>query len=202
MKYEEIELVIPTSWNDITIRMYQQFVNINKKKYSNEEEKAVDLVCTLCNVTRDELSRFSYKDLKYIVERLYKVMESKMDKETLIKKVEFQGIKHGLIPNFSAISLGEFIDIENHCQDAHNNLHKLMYIMYRPIIKERGERYSIKEYMPDQFKEEDYLDFPILAALSSLGKQLKLALLKYSKREVDRKIIKLKKLRRSGVGIM
>ena len=34
MKYEEIELVIPTSWNDITIRMYQQFVNINKKKYS------------------------------------------------------------------------------------------------------------------------------------------------------------------------
>jgi hypothetical protein len=208
MKYEEIELKIPTSWNDITIGMYQQFVKINKKKFDTDEERTAELICALCEVKPSQLERFKYKDLKYIVKKISKLMDSEIDDKTLVKKVDFKGNKLGLIPNFSSITLGEFVDIESYCKDSYKNLHKLMSVIYRPIVKEKGEKYNIEEYKPDEFKADEYLDFPIVASMSSLsfffrlGKQLKLALLKYSSREVERKIKKLKRLQRSGVGIM
>ena len=206
MKYEEIELTIPTNWNDITIGMYQQFVKINKKKFKTEEERTAELICALCKVEESQLERFKYKDLKYVVNKISKLMDSEIDDKTLVKKVDFKGTKLGLIPNFSSITLGEFVDIESYCKDSYKNLHKLMSIMYRPIVKEKGERYRIEEYKPDEFKAEEYLDFPIVASMSSLsfffrlGKQLKVALLKYSTREVERKIKRLKRLQKNGVG--
>ena len=208
MKYEEIELTIPTDWNDITIGMYQDFVRINKKKFDSDEERTAELICALCKVEQNQLERFKYKDLKYIVKKISKLMDSEIDDKTLVKKVDFKGSKLGLIPNFSSITLGEFVDIEDYCKDTYSNLHKLMSVMYRPIVKEKGDRYKIEEYKPDEFKVDEYLDFPIVASMSSLsfffhlGTQLKLALLKYSTREVDQKIKKLKRLQRSGVGIM
>ena len=208
MKYEEIELTIPTNWSDITIGMYQQFVKINKKKFDSDEERTAELICALCKVELNQLERFKYKDLKYIVKKISKLMDSEIDDKTLVKKVDFKGTKLGLIPNFSAITLGEFVDIENYCKDAYKNLHNLMSIMYRPIVKEKGEKYSIEEYEPDEFKADEYLDFPIVASMSSLsfffhlGKQLKLALLKYSTREVEKKIKRLQRSARNGVGIM
>ena len=205
MKYEEIQLSIPTSWNDISIGMYQDFVAINKKK-DKEEEKIINIVCCLCKVERDKLERFKYKDLKYIADKLISLLDTEMDKEKLVKKVDFNGAKYGLIPNFSTISLGEFVDIESYCSDTHNNLHKIMSIMYRPITKEGGTRYTIEEYKPDEFKEDLFKSFPIWVSMSALsfffhlGKKLKLALLKYSLREQERKIAILKRLQRSGGG--
>ena len=45
-------------------------------------------------------------------------------------------LTYGFIPNLSEITMGEYIDIEGHCKEAHNNLHKIMSILYRPIVKE------------------------------------------------------------------
>ena len=44
-----------------------------------------------------------------------------------------------------------------------------MSILYRPISFERGERYAIENYNPDQFKEELFKDCPMDIALNSLG---------------------------------
>ena len=205
MKYEEIKLTIPTEWNDISIGMYQEFVAINKKKMS-EEEKIVKIVCCLCKVEENVLTRFKYKDLKYISNKLVKLINSEMNKDELIKKVEFNGERYGIIPNFSSISLGEFVDIEGYCKNSHDNLHKIMSIMYRPIVKEKGSMYSIEGYKPDEYKEDLFKGFPILASISALsfffrlGKKLKLALLKYSLKQKNKEIAMLKRLQRSGVG--
>ena len=205
MKYEEIKLTIPTEWNDISIGMYQEFVAINKKKMS-EEEKIVKIVCCLCEVEEKVLTRFKYKDLKYISNKLVKLINSEMNKDELIKKVEFNGERYGIIPNFSSISLGEFVDIEGYCKNSHDNLHKIMSIMYRPIVKEKGSMYSIEGYKPDDYKEDLFKGFPILASISALsfffrlGKKLKLALLKYSLKQTNKEIAMLKRLQRSGVG--
>ena len=205
MKYEEIKLTIPTEWNDISIGMYQEFVAINKKKMS-EEEKIVKIVCCLCKVEENVLTRFKYKDLKYISNKLVKLINSEMNKDELIKKVEFNGERYGIIPNFSSISLGEFVDIEGYCKNSHDNLHKIMSIMYRPIVKEKGSMYSIEGYKPDDYKEDLFKGFPILASISALsfffrlGKKLKLALLKYSLKQKNKEIAMLKRLQRSGVG--
>ena len=206
MKYEEIELKIPTEWNDISIGMYQEFIAINKKKMS-EEEKIVKVVCCLCEVEESVLERFKYKDLKYIADKLITLLDTEMDKEELVKKVNFNGERYGLIPNMSGISLGEYVDIESYCKDTHGNLHKIMSILYRPIIKEVGTKYSIEEYNPDEYKEDLFKSFPIWVSMSALsfffrlGKQLKLALLKSSLKKQEKKIATIKRSQRNGVGI-
>lgn len=202
---EKIELLIPTDWEDISIGMYQEFIELQEKKLP-EDEMIVGVVCVLCNVDKEKLVRFKYKDLKDISTTLIKFLEKKPEEKKLVKKVEFKGKKYGMIPNLSSISLGEFVDIEDHCKDSHKNLHKIMSILYRPIVKEKGTRYSIENYDPDEYKEDVFKDFPILVSLSALsfffrlGKKLPLTLSSYLVREQEKKVQRLRQLVRNGGG--
>ena len=202
---EKIELLIPTDWEDISIGMYQEFIELQEKKLP-EDEMIVGVVCVLCNVDKEKLVRFKYKDLKDISTTLIKFLEKKPEEKKLVKKVEFKGKKYGMIPNLSSISLGEFVDIEEHCKDSHKNLHKIMSVLYRPIVKEKGTRYSIENYNPDEYKEDEFKDFPILVSLSALsfffrlGKKLPLTLSSYLVREQEKKVQRLRQLVRNGGG--
>ena len=202
---DKIELLIPTDWEDISIGMYQEFLELQEKKLP-EDEFVAGVVCVLCNVDKDILARFKYKDLQDVSKTLTKWLSKKPDDKKLVKKLEFKGKKYGLIPNLSAISLGEFVDIESSCKDSHKNLHKIMSILYRPIVKEKGTRYSIEEYNPDEYKEDMFKDFPILVSISALsfffrlGKKLPIILNNYLVREQKKKVQELQRLVKSGGG--
>lgn len=207
MKHKEIQVEIPTSWEDISIGMYQKFKQIENTKYENDEEKVVDLLCTMTKISREELAGMRYKDMKYLANKLSKLMAEEIKDDELIKTVEFKGVEYGIIPNFSTITLGEFVDIESYCKDAYKNLHKITSVMYRPIVKKKGDRYSIEEYKPNELIDEDFLDFPILVSVSALsfffrlGKILKQAMLKYSIQKVNKRIAKLRRLVKNGGGL-
>jgi len=207
MKYEEIKITIPTDWEDISIGMYQKFAKLQKEKLS-EEEFGVEVVAALCNIDKETLAKFSYKDLKSIVTNLMKLLDTDFKEKELVKKLDFKDTKYGIIPNLSEITLGEYVDIEGYCKDAHNNLHKIMSIMYRPIVKEKGDRYSVEEYSPDEYKEDVFKDFPITVSMSALNfffllcKKLRLSLFNCLMKEKEREIKKLKRLVPNGVGII
>ena len=202
---EKIELLIPTDWEDISIGMYQDFIELQEKKLP-EDEFVASVVCVLCNVDKEKLARFKYKDLQDISTTLTKWLNKKPDAKKLVKKVEFNGVKYGLIPNLSSISLGEFVDIESNCKESHKNLHKIMSILYRPIVKEKGTRYSIENYDPDEYKEDMFKEFPILVSISALsfffrlGKKLPLTLSNYLVTEQEKKVQNLRQLVKSGGG--
>ena len=202
---DKIELLIPTDWEDISIGMYQEFLELQEKKLP-EDEFVAGVVCVLCNVDKEILARFKYKDLQDVSKTLTKWLSKKPDDKKLVKKLDFKGKKYGLIPNLSAISLGEFVDIESSCKDSHKNLHKIMSILYRPIVKEKGTRYSIEEYNPDEYKEDMFKDFPILVSISALsfffrlGKKLPIILNNYLVREQKKKVQELQRLVKSGGG--
>ena len=188
--------------------MYKKFTDLNKEKIS-EEEKNVKVVCILCNVDEETLARFEYRDLKLISKDLSKLLntEPEKDAEKLIKKVEFNGNKYGFIPNLSTISLGEYIDIEGLSKEPYKNLNKIMSILYRPIIKEKGSRYLIQEYNPKEEDWEDFKDFPMMAAYSALNfffclsKTLPKSLNKYLRNQTrENWKRKIKQLKISGVG--
>ena len=65
--------------------------------------------------------------------------------------------------------MGEYVDIETFCKDSYKNLHKIMSVLYRPIVKEKGTRYSIEEYNPSEYKEDEFKDFPLLVSMSALN---------------------------------
>ena len=173
---KQVKLIIPTEWSDITIDTYQKYVEIQEAKGS-EKNKIVKSLALLCSTTPAIVKKMNYKDLVEIMDILKKMVDTEPDKEKFRKTFVFKDEEYGFCPNLSAISTGEYIDLEAYCKDNPiKNLHVIMSILYRKITFKRGDRYAIEEYNPDQFKEELFKDCPMDIALSSLGFFLTLGL--------------------------
>ena len=173
---KQVKLSIPTEWSDITIGTYQKYVDIQLGKGS-EKKKIVDSLALLCGTTTAIVKKMNYKDLIEIMDILKKMIDTEPNKQQFRKTFVFKDYEYGFCPNLSAITTGEYIDLEAYCKDdAIKNLHVIMSILYRKITFKRGERYAIEEYNPEEFKEELFKDCPMDIALSSLGFFLNLGL--------------------------
>ena len=165
---KEVKLTIPDNWSDITIGTYQEYVKIQQGKGS-EKNKIVKSLSLLCNTTPFVVKKMAYKDLLEIMEIIKKMIDTEPDKEKFRKVFKFKDEEYGFCPNLSNITTGEYIDLESYCKDPIENLHTIMSILYRKVNFSRGDRYSIEDYNPDEFKEELFKDCPMDIALSSLG---------------------------------
>lgn len=54
--------------------------------------------------------------------------------------IEMEGVKYGINPDFSDITMGEMLDLET------DDVLKQMAILYRPIVKQKNKKYIIEEY--------------------------------------------------------
>ena len=165
---KEVKLTIPDNWSDITIGTYQKYVEIQQGKGS-EKNKIIKSLALLCNTSPFVVKKMAYKDLLEIMAIIKNMIDTEPNKEQFRKVFEFNGEEYGFCPNLSNISTGEYIDLESYCKEPIENLHTIMSILYRKINFSRGERYSIEEYNPDEFKEELFKDCPMDIALSCLG---------------------------------
>jgi len=181
---------IPVDWSGISIDMYLKFDEL-KKKGLNKNEFNIEILAIVCGLERDEVERMEVSSLNKVLKSLHFITkEPNTDK--LQKRVEWNGVTYGFIPNLSEITMGEYVDIEEHCKEAHTNLHKIMSILYRPIVKETKTRYSIEPYSPSEETEESFLDFPVLPSMSALsfffhlGKKLPIASVRYLRKEREK----------------
>ena len=174
---KEVKLTIPDNWNDITIGTYQKYVKIQESK-DGEKNKIINSLALLCNTTPFVVKKMKYKDLIEIMDILKKMIDTEPQKDKFRKTFIFKAEEYGFCPNLSAITTGEYIDLEAYCKhDPIKNLHIIMSILYRKITFKRNERYAIEEYNPEEFKEELFKDCPMDIALSSLGFFLTLGLI-------------------------
>ena len=65
----------------------------------------------------------------------------------------------GLVPDWDEFSAGEWIDMETYTADFWKTPHKAMSILYRPVDRKWGDRYSIKPYTAKE-DAEVFLDMP------------------------------------------
>lgn len=83
------------------------------------------------------------QQINILLDKISKVMEMEIKFKNIIN---YKGIQYGFIPNFSDITAGELIDIED-CY-KNNDFISLTSILYRPIIGKIDNlgRYKIEEY--------------------------------------------------------
>ena len=165
---KQVNLIIPDSWNDITIQIYQKYVKIQESKKA-DKTKVIESLALLCNTTTSIVKKMAYSDLLEIMTIIKKLVDTEPKRINFKKTFSFYGKEYGFIPNLSRISTGEYIDLENYCKEPIENLHIIMSILYRPITFQRNKRYTIESYDPDQFKEELFKDCKMDIALNSLG---------------------------------
>ena len=113
---EQVKLIIPDNWNDINIETYQKYVDIQEGKGS-EKNKIIRSLALLCGTTTAIVKKMLYSDLIEVMNILKDMLDSEPDKTDFKKMFMFKDQEYGFVPNLSAISTGEYIDLEAYTKE-------------------------------------------------------------------------------------
>jgi len=156
----ELKLVVPTSLDEITLDQYQRFARIE----GEGEFKQMKMLEIFCNVPFSDLPNVRLVDAVNVLNTLAKTLS---EKPGLTKFIELNGTKYGFIPALNEISLGEFVDLDSYISDW-ATMHKAMSVLYRPVTKEKGERYDIEPYTATDERDEIMKEMPASVVLGAL----------------------------------
>ena len=197
------EIIVPNSLSDISLKQYQTFLKI-KEANDSDEFIAQKMVSIFCNIKLGHVALIKFSSFEDILNTLEKAFNE--DKK-LVRRFELGGKEFGFIPDLEEISFGEYADLDNYIGDW-QNMHKAMAVMYRPIIKTKGERYEIEPYNGSITYSEvmEYAPlnvvFGAMVFFYSLGNELLKATLSYLGEELEAMSIQYKhNLTSNGDGI-
>ena len=151
-----MKVSVPTHINDITLLQFQKYSKINTEDQDEEFliHKTIEI---FCNVDIRVVSQFPIKDAKEIVEDIHTVLDQTVK---FTDRFTLEGVEYGFIPDLSAMSLGEYIDLEDGLKDT-KEFHKAAAVMFRPVIKSFKELYTIDGYDASLERQALMLEAPI-----------------------------------------
>jgi hypothetical protein len=157
----KLNIDIPTSLNEITLRQYKKFLKLQE---SSEDDRFLTskMIEIFCNLELKDVMLLKLKDTEKISAILSNMFESKPE---LVTRFKIGKKEYGFHPQLDDLTLGEYIDLDTYLGDW-DNIEKAMNVLYRPILATLKDKYSIKEY--EIGTEEYLLDMPMDAVMSSI----------------------------------
>ena len=174
----EVNLRIPTSLNEITLGQYQEFVKLEQTlKDSTEVSIQLKMIEIFCSVPEAVVRSMKATDIAEICE----IINTMFDTDNqLISKFTLKGVDYAFIPELDNMSFGEYMDLDTFIGD-NDNLHRALNVLFRPIKLNKGSRYIIEDYEPND--SEVAKDFPLDVVLGAivffytLGKDLSIVMM-------------------------
>ena len=212
MAIEEADLVIevPHRMRSITLEQYQKYMKVleNNKGAESSDFVGMKFVEIFCSTSLENIKNIHFS----VFDKVGSILGEAFKQETpLIRHFKMGEVEFGFMPNISKMSIGEYIDIEANIGDW-NNIHKAMSVLFRPIKKKKGDRYTIKSYSPTDSVIEAMKQMPLDVVLGArvffyhLGKDLLSHTLNYLENQMkqtkDKRISQqVDLLAKNGVGI-
>lgn len=159
MAIKELELSIPTSYADISLKRWlelqKQLVN-----YKGDEEAVTALMFYhLCGLEPQYVRNIpanSYAEIRNELASFINNIDLPLQRFITIDNVEY-----AFEPNLSKMSYGSFADITKYNTiSIDDNWPNIMSILYRPVEKRQGDMYSIKPYS-GELNTKLFLDLPM-----------------------------------------
>ena len=138
----KLELVIPTSLNEIPLMHYQKYMVVASNKDNSDLFISQKMIEIFCGIELKNVVNIKLSDVIDLVSHFKGLFDKKLE---LKRTFEIQGVKFGFINELEDISFGEYIDLESNIIDV-QSFHKAMAVMYRPITSQKGDKYTIDKY--------------------------------------------------------
>jgi len=142
---ETKEYHIPVKWDEVSIKQYQELMVVAENEDLSDIEIMVRSVAALTGAEVEHLTKAPIKHLRDVYSTL-SILTSEMPNNELRRVIEIEGIEYGFIPDMNDLTFGEFVDLDTWLQDGYKNLVDILVVLYRPVVKRKGERYIIEEY--------------------------------------------------------
>lgn len=169
-----VNLRIPTTLNEITLGQYQEYAKLEGLSETDLQLKTIEIFCNVPPIVVRNMKATDIVEICSIISGMFDT------KHQLISMFKLNGVEYGFIPSLEDMSFGEYVDLDTFIGD-NDNLHRAVNVLYRPIEHRQGNRYTIKEYDPNN--SEIAKDMPLDAVLGAvvffynLGKDLSLVML-------------------------
>tara|TARA_R110001599_G_scaffold347011_1_gene572866 strand:+ start:7233 stop:7838 length:606 start_codon:yes stop_codon:yes gene_type:complete len=141
---ESVEINVPTSWADVSLKVYQDYTS-KIAGLTNEDEIVIQSISSLCGIPLKLIKMLKREDIKQIYITLSKLISLPINKE-VIDKVEIKGITYGFHSNLDEMTLGEFVDLDEYSKEGVDGIQYILSILYRPITETKGNKYNIEPY--------------------------------------------------------
>ena len=139
-KVKEFKLI--SNWSDVTLNTWLKLIDF---KEGTKTKVAENTIKELSNIPKDLIKQLELKDIALIMEGFSALQNN--TKSFFNKTIEIDGIRYGFHPDLNSITLGEWSDLESFIkQGVEKNLPEVMAILYRPIIEEKNDVYTIEAY--------------------------------------------------------
>ena len=158
---KEIQFTVPKDFSAVTLKKYLQLQDDLKNYDGDSDAQTAFLLYHLCGLTPEVTVQLDVSVLGKI----------KMDLDTLLNRQDFPlqrritigGVEYGFEPNLSEMPYGAYLDISKfESLSIDKSWATIMSILYRPVIKTRGELYDIKGYEGVKDNDEDkWYDVPM-----------------------------------------
>jgi hypothetical protein len=156
-----INIKIPTSLKDITLRQYKKYLKI-QDTVKDPRFLNAKMIEILCKVRLEDVMLLRLSDSQEIISKLSSVFDQK---PALVNRFMLNKVDYGFHPELDSLTLGEYIDLDRFIGDW-ENMEKAMNVLYRPVVVKLKERYSIEEYKLGT--DAVLLDMPMDAVMSSI----------------------------------
>jgi hypothetical protein len=144
----KLEIIIPESWEDVKLSKYLAYMKALKPYEGTEEfafiqyEKALNYFCDISTEQIRSLPLENYNGLIAHLQSLF----IQGNEEQLVPRFTIKGTEYGFIPDLDNMTYGEYLDLTTYSKDLWNNLPTLLSILYRPVVKTKGDKYEIEAY--------------------------------------------------------
>ena len=138
---------------ELTIGKYQK-IQSNPNKYKSHTE----ILGLYLDLSPVELKNLPVDQIKFVEGILSQhLLQEKTDQLTLT--FECDGITYGLENDWSKLTWGQWVDLEVYSQPdtITDNIHKILAILYRPIIIEKGTKYTLEKFDYAKLEERSQL---------------------------------------------
>ena len=156
---KEIELKVPTSYSDISLKRWLDLQKEMKNYEGNDDAISALLLFHLCGLDPIYLKGIAVEHFNQIKTELGKFLQ---DVELPLQRlITIGGVEYGFEPNLSKMAYGAYADVSKYDTIAiDDNWAKIMNILYRPVTHKKGDMYSIQTYTGEE-NWEKFLDVPM-----------------------------------------
>lgn len=160
-----MKITIPESLADISLEQFQKYDALLKREDLNEQQLNIRKLEIFTGLKYKEVRNISEKDITEIVAQIDLALTQTTEFKPFfkIKDVEF-----GFIPNLDKITYAEYVDMKTYQVDV-DKMHKLMAILFRPVLKkDMFGNYKIEPYKGTEKRAEVMKYMPMSAVNGAL----------------------------------
>lgn len=130
------QLSVPDGWHEVTIEQFQEVASLT----SEDVEKTIDTISIFLNEDPELIKKIDLDTLNKLISLLE--WSNKLPDDAIYKPIlDIDGEQYGLISKLEKLTIGEWFDLEHYVKDnAIQNIHFIMAILYRPLITAFNDR--------------------------------------------------------------